>query len=127
MYGRNVFHILQKKGIPTKDRYSYGTNECPSDEVYQSAQNRRLSSFSRIHTIDGVKHVLWKMAWYSLPCLYTIMALPSGRATMTRPMIFMQLLLRVMTPTVSSLGTPGSLIGTTMVAATCHLLTGEES
>jgi len=29
------------------------------------------------------------MAQYSLPCLYTIAALPSGRGTMTWPMIFM--------------------------------------
>jgi len=47
-----------KKGIPTKDEFSYGTNDCPSGEVYQLAQRRRLSSFSRIHTIDGVKHTL---------------------------------------------------------------------
>jgi len=37
MYGRNVFQILQKKGIPTEDKFSYGTTKCPSDEVYQSA------------------------------------------------------------------------------------------
>jgi len=58
MYGRNVFQILQKKGIQTKDKFSYGTKKHPSDEVYQSAQSRRLSSFSRIHTIDRVKHAL---------------------------------------------------------------------
>jgi len=53
MYGRNVFQILQKKGISTEDKFSYGTAKRPSDEVYQSAQRRRLSSFSRIHTIDN--------------------------------------------------------------------------
>jgi hypothetical protein len=37
MYGRNVFQILQKKGIPTKEKFSYGTNEHPSPEVYQLA------------------------------------------------------------------------------------------
>jgi len=37
MYGRNVFQILQKKGIATKDKFSYGTNEHPSPEVYQLA------------------------------------------------------------------------------------------
>jgi len=37
MYGRNVFQILQKKGIPTKEEFSYRTNKHPSDEVYQSA------------------------------------------------------------------------------------------
>jgi len=58
MYGRHVFQILQKKGIPTKDEFNYGTNKCSSDEVYQSAQGRRLSSFSRIQAIDGVKHAL---------------------------------------------------------------------
>jgi hypothetical protein len=58
MYGRNVFQILQKKGISTEDEFSYGTTERPSDEVYQSARRRRLSSFSRIHTIDGAKHAL---------------------------------------------------------------------
>jgi len=47
-----------KKGIPTEDKFSYGTNKRPRDEVCQLAQSRRLSSFSRIHTIDGVKHVL---------------------------------------------------------------------
>jgi len=31
--------------------------EAPA-EVYQSAQGRRLSGFSRIHTIDGVKPAL---------------------------------------------------------------------
>jgi len=58
MYGRNMFQILQKKGIPTKNEFSYGTNKRPSDEVYQLVQSRRLSSFSRIHTIDGVEHAL---------------------------------------------------------------------
>jgi len=58
MYGRNVFQILQKKGISTEDKFSYGTTKRPNDEVYQSAQRRRLSSFSRIHTIDGAKHTL---------------------------------------------------------------------
>jgi len=47
-----------KKGIPTEDEFSYRTTKCPSDEVCQSAQGRRLSSFSRIHTIHGAKHVL---------------------------------------------------------------------
>jgi len=47
-----------KKGIPTKDKFNYGTNDRPSDEFYQSAQRRRLSSFSMIHTIDRVKHGL---------------------------------------------------------------------
>jgi len=56
MYGRNVFQILKKKGVPTEDNFSYGTNGRPSDEVYQSTQSRRLSSFSRIYTIDRVKH-----------------------------------------------------------------------
>jgi len=37
MYGRNVDQILQKKGIPTEDEFSYGTTKHPSDEVYQSA------------------------------------------------------------------------------------------
>jgi len=58
MYGRNVFQILQKKGIPTEDEFRYRTTENPSDEVYQSTRVRRLSSFSRIHPIDGVKHTL---------------------------------------------------------------------
>jgi len=57
MYGRNVFQILQKKGIPTEDKFSYRTTERPSDEVYQSAQRRRLSSFSRIQTIDRAKQI----------------------------------------------------------------------
>jgi len=30
MYGRNMFQILQKKGIPTKAEFNYGTNEHPS-------------------------------------------------------------------------------------------------
>jgi len=47
-----------KKGIPTEDKFSYRTTKHPSDEVYQLAQGRRLSSFSRIHTIDGAKHTL---------------------------------------------------------------------
>jgi len=47
-----------KKGIPTEDKFSYGTTYCPSDEVYQLARRRRLSSFSRIHTIDRVKYAL---------------------------------------------------------------------
>jgi len=47
-----------KKGILTEDEFNYGNNDCPSDEVYQLAQRRRLSSFSRIHTIDRVKHML---------------------------------------------------------------------
>jgi len=47
-----------KKGIPTKDKFSYGTNEHPSPEVYQLARVRRLSGSSRIHTIDEVKHAL---------------------------------------------------------------------
>jgi len=47
-----------KKGISTEDKFSYGTTKRPSDEVYQSAQGRRLSSFSRIHTIDRAKHAL---------------------------------------------------------------------
>jgi len=47
-----------KNGISTEDEFSYGTTKPPSDEVYQLAQGRRLSSFSRIHTIDGEKHVL---------------------------------------------------------------------
>jgi len=47
-----------KKRIPTEDEFSYGTTKRPSDEVYQSLQKRRLSSFSMIHTIDGVKHAL---------------------------------------------------------------------
>jgi len=58
MYGRNMFQILQKKGMPTEDEFSYGTTKHPSDEVYQLARRRRLSSFSRIHTIDGAKHTL---------------------------------------------------------------------
>jgi len=58
MYGRNVFQILQKKGIPMEDEFNYGANDCPSDDVYQLAQRRRLSGFSRIHTIDRVKHAL---------------------------------------------------------------------
>jgi len=37
MYGRNVFQILQKKGIPTEDEFRYRTEEHPSNEVYQSA------------------------------------------------------------------------------------------
>jgi len=58
MYGRKVFQILQKKGIPTEDKFNYGTNEHPNAEIYQSAHSRRLLSFSWIHTIDGVKHTL---------------------------------------------------------------------
>jgi len=58
MYGRNVFQILQKRGIPTESDFRYGTEEYPSDEVYKSAHSRRLSGFFRIHTIDGVKHAL---------------------------------------------------------------------
>jgi len=53
----------------------------------------------------------WRMAQCSLPCLYTIVALPSGRATMTKPVIFMWFLLRDMIPMVSSSGTPGGQIG----------------
>jgi len=121
MYGRNVFQILQKKGISTEDEFSYGTTERPSDEAYQSAQRRRLSSFSRIHTIDGAK---LKTAQCSLLCLYIIAALPSGRAIMTCPMIFMLFPLRAMIATVSSSGTPGAQTGATMVVATCHLSTG---
>jgi len=60
------------------------------------------------------------MAQCSLPCLYTIAALPSGRATMTWPMIFMWFLLRAMIATVSSSGTPGAQTGATMAAATCQ-------
>jgi len=52
MYGRNMFQILQKKGIPTKAEFKYGTNEHPSAEVYQLAQGKKLSGLSRIHTID---------------------------------------------------------------------------
>jgi len=48
----------QKRGIPTESEFSYGTEEHPSAEVYQSAHGQRLSGFSRIHTIDGVKHAL---------------------------------------------------------------------
>jgi len=58
MYGRNVFQILQKKGIAIEAKFSYGTNEHPSAEVYQLARGRRLSGSSRTHTIDGVKHAL---------------------------------------------------------------------
>jgi len=58
MYGRKVIQLLQKKGIPTEDEFNYGANEHPSAEVYQLAWGRRLSGFSRIHTIYGVKHVL---------------------------------------------------------------------
>jgi len=63
-------------------------------------------------------------------CLYTIAALPSGRAkavTVTKPMIFMRFLLRAMIPTGSSSGTPGGQTGATMAAATCHSLNGVES
>jgi len=56
--GRNIFQILKKRGIATEAEFNYGTNEHLSAEVYQSAQGRRLSGFSRIHTIDGAKHVL---------------------------------------------------------------------
>jgi len=52
------FKYYKKKGIPKEDEFSYGTTKRPSDEAYQSAQGRRLSSFSRIHTIDGAKHAL---------------------------------------------------------------------
>jgi len=48
----------KKKGISTEDKFSYGTTKRPNDEVYQLAPGRRLSSFSRIHTIDRAKHVL---------------------------------------------------------------------
>jgi len=41
----------------------------------------------------------------------------------TRPMIFMQFLLRAMILTVSSSGTPGWQIGGTMAVAICHSLT----
>jgi len=58
MYGRAVFEILKKHGIATEDEFSYGTEDYPSEEVYQVAKSRRLSGFSRIHTIDGVKHAL---------------------------------------------------------------------
>jgi len=43
MYGRNVLQILQKKDIATNDELSYGTNEHPSAEVYQSAQGRKFN------------------------------------------------------------------------------------
>jgi len=46
------FRYYKKKAYPPR------TNEHPSAEVYQLAQDRRLSGFSRIHTINGVKHVL---------------------------------------------------------------------
>jgi len=36
MYGRNVFQILQKKGISTEDEFSYGMTKRPNDEVYRS-------------------------------------------------------------------------------------------
>jgi len=50
---------LQKRGIPTKSEFRYGAEEYPSaEDIYQSARGRRLSGFSRIHTIDGVKHAL---------------------------------------------------------------------
>jgi len=58
MYGQNVFQILQKRGVATEEEFRYGMEEHPSDEVYKSAHSRRLSGFSRIHTIDWVKHAL---------------------------------------------------------------------
>jgi len=51
----NIFQILQKRGIATEAEISYGTEGHPSTEVYQSANSRRLSGFSRIHNIDGAK------------------------------------------------------------------------
>jgi len=48
--GRNVFQILQKRGIATEAKFRYGIQET---EVYQSAHGRRLSGFSRIHTINA--------------------------------------------------------------------------
>jgi len=71
----------------------------------------------------------WRMAQCSLPCLYTTKALPSGRVTavtVTKPVISMQLILRAMEPTGSSLGTPGGLNGGTMAEATCPSVIGIE-
>jgi len=47
-----------KKRDTHRGQFSYRATKHPSDEVYQSAQGRRLSSFSRIHTIDGAKCAL---------------------------------------------------------------------
>jgi len=58
MYGRNLLLLFQKRGIATEPQFSYGTEEHPSAEVYRLAHSRRLTGFSRIHTIDRAKHVL---------------------------------------------------------------------
>jgi len=80
MYVRNVFQILQKRGIATEAEFNYGTEEHPSAEVYHSA-------FSRIHTINGAKHALVNSPVFM--ALSTTTAQPSGRVMalkVTKPM-----------------------------------------
>jgi len=118
------FRYYKKKGISTEDEFSYRTTKRPSDEVYQSAQRRRLASFSRIHTIDGAKHALIENG----PVFIALPLYNSGptfwKSNSDLPHDFHAVSIEGYDSTVSSSGTPGARTGATMVVATCHLLTG---
>jgi hypothetical protein len=67
MCGRNVFHILQARGIPSEQAYMAGLI------VEEDAATRRIKSYAKITSLTGVKHALVELgACYLLLPMYGI-------------------------------------------------------
>lgn len=64
MYGRNVFQVLQKIGVPEETDHPYNNTKKPSRMAYQRAQNFKISNYARITTLDGLKRALYELG----PC-----------------------------------------------------------
>lgn len=64
MYGRNVFQVLQRLGVPEEEDYPYGTKKKPTKSIYARAQDFKISNYAKITTMDGLKRALYEIG----PC-----------------------------------------------------------
>lgn len=60
MWPRNLFEILQKRGVCSEDAHRYGNLEEPTEDAKDEALNHRISNYARVSSIDGLKMALFK-------------------------------------------------------------------
>jgi C1A family cysteine protease len=80
MFGRDLFNILRKYGVPPESKYPYESKRKPSSSVYNIAQNYRIAAYARVISADGLRRALYELG----PC-YLLLPLYSTRPRFWRP------------------------------------------
>tara|TARA_R110002153_G_scaffold273997_3_gene446462 strand:- start:99257 stop:100294 length:1038 start_codon:yes stop_codon:yes gene_type:complete len=77
MYGRNLFKILRKFGCSKEHHFPYQSEDTdivkPSERLYNSASEHKISAYARVKTIDGLKRAIVEVgpAYLLLPLYET--------------------------------------------------------